>query len=207
MRHKSELSEYDKKERATPAHQYIIRRIREFPTLYPHAYAVIAASVLGTMGGSHWNEDGIIVNDDKYYDYENKTWIDYPVKISEELAQSMYNNYFGKIIHISDMSSYSKAPIDTIPDNADESWLEEIDSFLAHFEKFTPDVIQKLSEMRTFLHYGVWVNTNAGLPERYIYDYTEFVNKIPSWRARIRSIKYSRYYGKIDPDTFVGMYI
>ncbi len=179
--------------------------MREFPSLYQNSHKVIMACIVGRQGYPKWTEDGLIEDTDTHchYDKETKTFGPYPLVISEEVAEDFYLQYQGKTVFPHDINGI----INEIPMNAHEDWLDEIDMFLYHYEKYTPDFIQKLSEVQTFLHYGTYINPHAGQPHRYISDMTKFVNKVPSWRARIREIEYFKQVGKIDPATYIGMHI
>lgn len=191
-------------EKENVAEEFIINRMREFPTLYPHSYAVISNNILGTCGDLFWNEKGLIEMGDQDWDNESKKWVPYPKEISREVAQSLYLHYQGKFISIHDNL---RGPINNIPDNAHPDWLHEIDMFLYHFERYKEEDVINLGRMKCFLHYNMYENKNAGEPERTIENYMAFLKRIPSWRAKIREIEYLQYYGKLDPATFQGMYI
>jgi hypothetical protein len=195
-----------KREKPNVAEQFMIERIQEFPTLYKHAMNVIVSCVLERTGSCEWNEDGILVHLDKGYNTETKEWGEYPKQISEEVAHDMLNDHHGKFIRMPH-SYYGSPPICNIPFNCHPDWLRAIDMFLFNFEKYTTEDIVFLARMKTFLYYGIYENINAAEPGRTIDNYNLFMKHLPSWKAKIKEIEYFQRNGKVDPETYTGMYI
>lgn len=186
-----------------PAEQFILNKIRQWPRLYANSHAVIADVLFNGVGTPKWTDDGLIICEDKAWDRENKTWVEYPYVIDEKLARSLFNNVFGKFPSSHDRSARSL--INHIPLNADQSWLNEIALYLAGFRKYDDETIQIMAEARTFLYYGVRNNPQAREPETYISDFKAFLKKIPTWVARIAEVRYYQQHGHREVETFLGM--
>ncbi len=187
-----------------PAEQFILDRMREFPTLYPHAHAVIADVVFNGVGSPEWTADGLIVCTDKQYNSKTKSFEPYTKVIDESVARSMYLKYFNRFpSYPKSINSWSL--INKIPDNADDSWLKIIDSYLFHFRAYDEKAIMLIAQAKTFIQHNVYENKYAGEPQRTIHDLTDFVKRIPSWQAKIRAIEYVKANGFIEPETYMGI--
>lgn len=197
------MSITDKDYIPTKAEAFIIRRIQEFPTLYRDAYAVIMAVING-RGGPSWTADGTIENTDQYYNSETEKYTSFPLRISEEVARSFYLEYLFRMLHIPSWGEQYKI-LDNIPDNIEESWLEELRSFLLDYAKLTEEDIVYIATAKQYGYSGKFENEMSGQPARDINTLRNFVKRVPSWIARLGAISYERFYGKPDPAVFMGI--
>jgi hypothetical protein len=183
------------------AKTFIARRIAEFPTLYSHGDQVIFCHLVSNMGSCYWDKNGLLQHGDKHYNPTTKKFTKYPLRMPMETAYGLVAS-FGKRVHpYYDISG----PINNMPANIEESWLEEISHFLYRWSKYSMDDFTMMATMHCMLHYGCKSNPAAGLPGRTINDYALFHKKIPSWQAMVTSIEYQKRFDKVDPKTYMGI--
>ena len=198
------MEKFDMKENEkipTVAETFIARRIAEFPTLYRHGDQVIFSCIISTQGSCYWDKNGLLQMDDKHYDPKTKKFTEYPLKMPMKTALSLVHS-FGKF-----MSPYYNmgGPINNMPVNIHDDWLQEISMFLTKWGRFNMEDFTLLATTYCMLHYGVRENPNAGLPQRTIDDFKQFHKRIPSWKAMVDGIYYQKQYNKIDPQTYQGI--
>lgn len=177
------------------------RKIAEFPTLYRCSDDVILGCLICGMGGSFWNEKGVIEQSDKCWNSKTKKWVNYPLQIPLSVAADFINDNTNLISAPHSISG----PINHIPLNADKSWLQAISVFLFRFQKLSLDDWQLLAKAKCLIHYGVIENPHANQPKRTFENYQAFAEKIPFWYAAIREVEYYQHNGKIDPKVYQGM--
>jgi hypothetical protein len=177
---------------------FIARRIAEFPTLYPHGGQVIFSCVISTMGSCYWDKNGLLQQDDQFYNAKTKKFTKYPLKMPMSTALGLVYD-IGQSIH----PYYNmNGPINNMPLNIHEDWLTRISCFLTTWGKYTMDDFKLMATHHCLLQYGLRENPNARLQQRRIDDFKQFHKKIPSWKAMVDSIRYQKQYNKIDIRTF-----
>ena len=190
----------DEEKIPTIAQLFIARRIAEFPTLYAHGDEVIYSNIICTQGGCEWNKDGLLVQTDQYYHPKKKKFTKYPLRMPMKTALELVYNHGDFIRPYFSMNG----PINNMPVNIEDSWLQTISIFLTKWGKWSMEDFTDLAKMQCMLYYGVRENLNGGLPSRTIDDFRQFHKKIPSWKAMVDNIYYQKQYNKIDPKVFQG---
>lgn len=184
----------------TIAETFLARRIAEFPTLYPHRDQVIFSSVIGTQGSCYWDKNGCLKQKEQHYNPKTKKYTRYPLQMPMATAYSLLHS-FGKPLS---MYYNMSGPINQMPVNIEKSWLEEIDSFLYKWGKFSMDDFKLMATNYCLLQYGCRKNPHAYLPERTITDFKQFHANIPKWKAMVESIRFQKQHGKINQKTYQG---
>lgn len=155
-------------------------------------------------GGPSWTADGLIENEEIHYDSVTKKYTAYPVVISEEVARSFYRGYLSRMPYIPSWEERYTI-LNNIPDNIEESWLEELRSFLLDYVNLTEEDIVYIATAKQYGYSGKFENEMSGQPARDIDILRKFVKRVPSWIARLGAISYERFYGKPDPEVFMGI--
>lgn len=171
------------------------RNIQCWPSLFRDAAMFYRSCIVDTQGDHYW-KDGRLVTDYVY-----------PEQISLEVARRML--YRDCAIFISVHPSTLKdfpAPIDLIPDDITDDWIEFIDHQLFMDSRITPEFYATLAEAYCIMQYQMRDNPNAPM-KRYVDEWTTYWNRIESYRARLRIIRRTRAEGQIPPETYQGMYI
>jgi hypothetical protein len=184
----------------TPFDKFAARRIAEFPTLYADKSDVISACILGSQGDCHW-KDGVIVQPKQHLTKGNR-WAQYPLRMPLATAAELHQYNLPKIPY--DIGSVL-APISNLPNNADKSFLEAIDSFLFRWEGLGEAEWKALATAHCLIIWQIPSNVHASEPGRTLDSYLKFMEKIPKWRAAIREVEHFQRYGEIDPRTFQGI--
>jgi hypothetical protein len=182
----------------TPFQLFAARRIAEFPTLCKNADDVICNYILDSMGGTKW-EGGVIVSEDRNFDPNTKTWGEYPLRMPIETALELLN--IAKIPSIPWSIGGARAPISDIPNDAEKSFLDAIDTFLWKWGGLTEKEWSVAAQAYCVKYYGVTSNPNA---EDKLPDYLRFMKGVPEWRAKVKAVKHFQRHGEIDPKTFMG---
>lgn len=181
----------------TPFQLFAARRIAEFPTLYKNGDDVIACCIFGNRGDSEW-ENGVVVTKDLHYNPKTGRYTKYPLRMPIATAIKLLNSY--KIPSIAWDTGGARAPINNIPKNADESFLEAIEIFLSTWGRASEEDWKAAAKAYSISISGTIRNES----ERKLSDYLSFAKQIPEWRAKVGKVRHFQQHGEIDPRTFMA---
>lgn len=181
------------------AEQEALNQIRRWPTLYHSSADFFRQCVIGSQGSYFW-KNGKLVSGEKRFTSKHR-YVNYPFRISEEVAKSFLNqNHFG-FPHII-VSNYG--PAYNIPDNIHDDWIDFISVRLYCDAKITPDLYETLVKAQSIQWYGMLHNPNANL-SHYQYGWNNYQKSIASIQARLRLVREQKQLGQIPPDRYMGI--
>lgn len=195
------LSDYKTETRNNVANQFIALRIAEFPSLYKNSNQVLLRCVFENQGSPEWDENGLLVQTDQHYNEKTKRWGKYPLRMPIDTAFDLINPCD---FIVPNAYSYN-GPISRLPNNCHPDWLNAIDLFLFGYREFGPEQINHLSIGKCMMQYsGLSSNPAAAEPDRTITNFTNFVKRIPDWRAQIENIEFIQRNGYENATRFLG---